>query len=147
MLDTSYGNASPTSGVARIDVAGGQHGCLEGEFVIGRIARDLPRIEATAGEQLTVELKNAGTLPKEAMGHNWVLLKKGADPVAFSTAAMQAKATDYIPAAQAVFEIGPLSTADCLLTLLVASGPVTIIEVGKLVRRWNPGPNRTARRP
>ena len=43
----------------------------------------------------------------------------------------------YIPAAQAVFEIGPLSAADCLLTLLVASGPVTVIEVGKLVRRWS----------
>jgi P-type Ca2+ transporter type 2C len=43
----------------------------------------------------------------------------------------------HIPAAQAVFEIGPLSAADCLLTLLVASGPVTVIEVGKLVRRWN----------
>ncbi|HLG58724.1 MAG TPA: cation-translocating P-type ATPase [Vicinamibacterales bacterium] len=50
----------------------------------------------------------------------------------------------HIPAAQAVFEIGPLSAADCLLTLLVASGPVTAIEVGKLVRRWNLG--RTARR-
>jgi P-type Ca2+ transporter type 2C len=43
----------------------------------------------------------------------------------------------HIPAAQAVFEIGPLSAGDCLLTLLVASGPVTVIEVGKLVRRWN----------
>jgi Ca2+-transporting ATPase len=43
----------------------------------------------------------------------------------------------HIPAAQAVFEIGPLSAADCLFTLLVASGPVTVIEVGKLVRRWN----------
>ncbi len=48
----------------------------------------------------------------------------------------------HIPAAQAVFEIGPLSAADCLLTLLVASGPVTVIEVAKLVRRWNP--RRTA---
>jgi Ca2+-transporting ATPase len=43
----------------------------------------------------------------------------------------------HIPAAQVVFEIGPLSAADCLLTLLVASGPVTVIEVGKLVHRWN----------
>jgi Ca2+-transporting ATPase len=43
----------------------------------------------------------------------------------------------HIPAAQAVFEIGPLSAVDCLLTLLVASGPVTVIEVAKLVRRWN----------
>jgi Ca2+-transporting ATPase len=42
----------------------------------------------------------------------------------------------HIPAAQAVFEIGPLSVADCVLTLLVALGPVTAIEVAKLVRRW-----------
>jgi len=48
----------------------------------------------------------------------------------------------HIPAAQVVFEVGPLSAADCLLTLVVASGPVTLIEVGKLVRRWNP--RRTA---
>ena len=42
----------------------------------------------------------------------------------------------HIPAAQAVFEIGPLSAADCALTLLVALGPVTVIEVSKLLRRW-----------
>jgi Ca2+-transporting ATPase len=41
----------------------------------------------------------------------------------------------HIPAAQAVFEIGPLSAADCVLTLLVGLGPVTAIEVGKIVRR------------
>ena len=43
----------------------------------------------------------------------------------------------YIPAAQAVFEVGPLSAADCALTLLVALGPVSVIEVAKLVRRWH----------
>jgi magnesium-transporting ATPase (P-type) len=48
-------------------------------------------------------------------------------------------AIHYIPAAQAAFVIGPLPAADLLLTLLVASGPVTVIEVGKLVRRWNRG--------
>jgi Ca2+-transporting ATPase len=41
----------------------------------------------------------------------------------------------HIPAAQTIFEIGPLSGADCALTLLVAMGPVTVIELGKLVRR------------
>ena len=41
----------------------------------------------------------------------------------------------YIPAAQAVFEVGPLSAADCALTLLVALVPVTVIEVSKLLRR------------
>jgi len=59
------------------------------------------RIEATAGEELKVVLKNVGTLPKEAMGHNWVLLKKGTDVMGFSTAALQAKATEYIPASMA----------------------------------------------
>ncbi|MEP6918565.1 MAG: HAD-IC family P-type ATPase, partial [Acidobacteriota bacterium] len=43
----------------------------------------------------------------------------------------------YIPAAQAVFDVGPLSASDCALTLLVALVPVTVIEVAKLVRRWN----------
>ena len=52
----------------------------------------------------------------------------------------------HMPAAQAVFEIGPLSAADCALTLLVALGPVTVIEVEKLVRRWNAQTRRGAAR-
>lgn len=56
-------------------------------------------IEAKAGEELKIILTNAGTLPKEAMAHNWVLLKAGSDSMAFSMAAMAAKDTDYIPAA------------------------------------------------
>ncbi|MBP7140556.1 MAG: azurin [Opitutaceae bacterium] len=59
------------------------------------------RIEATPGESLKVALHNKGTLPKEAMGHNWVLLKAGTDPLAFCQAAVAAKATDYVPAAEA----------------------------------------------
>lgn len=45
-------------------------------------------------------------------------------------------AIHHIPVAQVLFEIGPLSLADCVLTLLVALVPVTVIEVWKLVRRW-----------
>ena len=44
----------------------------------------------------------------------------------------------HIPAAQVLFEIGPLSAMDCALTLLVALGPVTVIEVTKLARRARP---------
>lgn len=62
---------------------------------------NVTRIEAKPGESLKIVLKNVGTLPKEAMGHNWVLLAKGTDVMAFSTAAMQARATEYIPAALA----------------------------------------------
>jgi azurin len=55
------------------------------------------RFEVAPGQQVKLTLKNMGTLPKEAMGHNWVLLQKGTDVMAFSTAALPAKATDYIP--------------------------------------------------
>lgn len=57
----------------------------------------LTTIEAKAGEQIKLVLKNLGTLPKEAMGHNWVLLKAGSDAGAFSAAAITAKDKDYIP--------------------------------------------------
>ncbi len=41
----------------------------------------------------------------------------------------------HIPVAQDIFEIGALSAADCVLTLLVALVPVTVIELSKLARR------------
>jgi azurin len=56
-------------------------------------------IEAKAGEELKVVLENVGMLPKQAMGHNWVLLKAGTDVAAFGAASATAAATDYIPPA------------------------------------------------
>ncbi|MFI5306089.1 MAG: plastocyanin/azurin family copper-binding protein [Polyangiales bacterium] len=56
------------------------------------------RIELKAGDKLKLELKNAGALPKEVMGHDFVLLKPGSDVTAFAAKAMGAKTTDYIPA-------------------------------------------------
>jgi Ca2+-transporting ATPase len=44
-------------------------------------------------------------------------------------------AIHYVPIAQETFEIGSLSAADAALTLLVALGVVTVLEVVKLVRR------------
>ncbi|MCU0791304.1 MAG: plastocyanin/azurin family copper-binding protein [Opitutaceae bacterium] len=55
------------------------------------------RIEAQAGETLRLVLVNSGSAPKEAMGHNLVLLKAGVDANAYATAALKAKATDYVP--------------------------------------------------
>jgi azurin len=57
---------------------------------------NIKTIEAKVGEEIKVILNNIGSLPKEAMGHNWVLLKAGTDVNAFATASMTAKATDYI---------------------------------------------------
>ena len=55
------------------------------------------RIEVKAGDKVKIEFKNMGTLPKEVMGHDLVVLKPGADVTAFAAKAMGAKATDYIP--------------------------------------------------
>jgi len=56
-------------------------------------------IDAKPGEELKIILTNIGSAPKEAMGHNFVILKKGSDVAAFATAATTAKATEYIPEA------------------------------------------------
>jgi len=55
-------------------------------------------IRVKAGEEVTLTLKNVGTMPKESMGHNFLLLGGGTDVEAFATKAMVAKETDYIPA-------------------------------------------------
>jgi len=83
-------------------------------------------IEAKAGEQLKVVLTNAGQLPKEAMGHNWVLLKAGSDSLAFSAAASTARETEYIPAAlkdQIIANIGllgPRKSGEAVFTVPAA---------------------------
>lgn len=59
------------------------------------------RFEAAAGETVRLLLVNTGSAPKEAMGHNWVLLRQGVDVTAYATAAVNARATDYIPASKA----------------------------------------------
>jgi len=58
---------------------------------------DVTTITAAPGELIKVVLKNAGTLPKEVMGHNWILLKSGTDPVAFAAASAQNASNGYIP--------------------------------------------------
>ena len=58
---------------------------------------DVASISAAPGESLKVVLTNASTLPKEVMGHNWVLLTAGTDPMAFAAAAVPEAANGYIP--------------------------------------------------
>ena len=55
------------------------------------------QINAKPGEKLTVNLTNKTSLPPAAMSHNFVLLKKDADPTAVANAGLQAKENDYIP--------------------------------------------------
>jgi azurin len=56
------------------------------------------RLKAGVGQKVIVTLKHTGQMPKEAMGHNWVLLAQGTDMVAFATEAQAAVETEYIPA-------------------------------------------------
>lgn len=59
---------------------------------------NVTRFEVKAGQDMKVILTNIGSMPKQAMGHNFVLLKKTADAAAFSQAAVAAAATEHIPA-------------------------------------------------
>lgn len=57
------------------------------------------QIEVKPGEKIRIELKNIGSMPKEIMGHNWVLLKAGSDPAAYAAKAMSAQKEGYQPKA------------------------------------------------
>jgi azurin len=89
-------------------------------------------IEAKAGEQLKVVLTNTGTIPKEVMGHNWILLSAGADATAFSTAAAAAKDTNYVPAAlkdqiiASIDLLGPRKSGEVTFTV-PAAGQYTFL--------------------
>ena len=60
---------------------------------------DVTEITAKPGERIRVVLKAVGSMPKIAMGHNFVLLKAGASPMEVSNAAFNARETDFVPAA------------------------------------------------
>jgi Ca2+-transporting ATPase len=48
---------------------------------------------------------------------------------------------------QKLFEIGPISTADCALCLMLGFAPVTVLELRKLIRRWMAGSRPGERKP
>jgi azurin len=93
----------------------------------------LASIEAKPGEVLKITLKNIGTMPKEAMGHNFVILKKGTDVNAFATAATTAKATEYIPESlkgQVLAHtplLGPRKSAEITFTVPAETGDYPFI--------------------
>jgi azurin len=58
---------------------------------------DVTAFDVKVGQKVSVTLKNVGSLPKEAMGHDFILLAKDTDVPKFVEAAMTHKETDYIP--------------------------------------------------
>ena len=59
----------------------------------------LKEFEIKAGDDVELEFKNAGSLPKIAMGHNLAILKEGVSAIAFGGKALQAgaNATNALP--------------------------------------------------
>lgn len=61
------------------------------------LAYSVKQIEVPAGAKVVLTLTHTGKMAKTAMGHNFVLLKKGMKMKTFAMRAMGAAKTDYIP--------------------------------------------------
>ncbi|HEV2949607.1 MAG TPA: plastocyanin/azurin family copper-binding protein [Gemmataceae bacterium] len=85
-------------------------------------------IDASPGQQLHIVLTNETSMPKDTMGHNWVLLKAGEDPIAYATAALAAKDEGYQPKALAdkviasIPMLGPKETGEVTFAAPTAPG-------------------------
>ncbi len=92
--------ASAAKGVRTVEITGADN-----------MKFDKTEIAAKPGETLRIVLKNIGAMPKNVMGHNFVLLKLGIDQVEFNNAAFSARETDFIPPSMktAVIANTPLS--------------------------------------
>ena len=55
------------------------------------------RLRAKAGAEVELTFKHVGEMGKQVMGHNFVLLKPGTDPMEFGQKAASAADNDYIP--------------------------------------------------
>jgi azurin len=77
------------------------------------------RIEVQPRKTVHLQLKNVSTMPKDVMGHNWILLKAGSDVTAYATAALGAKTDGF----------QPKSLADEVLASIALLGPRQTGEV------------------
>lgn len=80
---------------------------------------NLKEIKVKAGQKVKLTLRHIGTLDKNIMGHNVVILKPGVDMAEFASLASTEKANEYIPA----------DTQDVIVhTKLIGGGETTTIE-------------------
>lgn len=64
-----------------------------------KMSYSLKQIVAKPGEKLKVRIVSMAQTPKVVMAHNFMLLKEGTNVKAFTDAAANARATDYVPPA------------------------------------------------
>lgn len=82
--NSSSGDAS--SNVVEVDLTGND-----------KMQFNLKSIVASEGDVIKVNFMNIGKMPKNVMGHNFVLLKEGVNVADFASKALKAKENDYIP--------------------------------------------------
>jgi azurin len=90
-------------------------------------------ITAAPGESIKVVIRHVGQMPKVAMGHNFVLLKKGVDARKLADKCSSARDTEFIlPAVKdellaSTRLVGPGETADVTFVAPAARGEYTFI--------------------
>jgi azurin len=83
-------NAEPVSDTAYVELTAND-----------QMQYDKNSITVKQGQTVVLTLKHVGTATKQAMGHNFVLLKPGTDFADFGQAAAAAADNDYIPQSKA----------------------------------------------
>lgn len=61
---------------------------------------DIEAFSVKARQPVKIIFKNVGTMPKQSMGHNLVVLKQGVDPIAFANAGMNRASNEHIDPAR-----------------------------------------------
>lgn len=79
----------------------------------------LNEIKVKAGQKVKLTLRHIGTLDKNVMGHNVVILKPGVDMAEFASLSSTEKANDYIPTGSEDFIVH---------TKIIGGGETTSIE-------------------
>ncbi len=92
--DTQSGNTSKTAESSDSSDENVVEITIEGNDQM-RFNKD--EIKVKAGQTVRITLKHVGSMAKEVMGHNWVLLTQGTEVSAFGQKAVRAKENDYIP--------------------------------------------------
>jgi len=88
--DTDQSASSEDKNIAELTIDGSD-----------KMQYDKKELKVKAGQTVQLTLTHSGSMPKSAMGHNFVLLKNGVDPADFAKAAWKAKDNDYIPSDKA----------------------------------------------
>lgn len=87
------------AGVQARNAGGAANEAPEGAVVItgnDQMQFGITEFTVAAGSEVTIVFDNIGRMPKEAMGHNLVVLDKGVDINAFANASMRHANNEYV---------------------------------------------------